>query len=116
MKGKEMPDRRSGSERRGSTRFVVTVDVDWEHNGTQYRGTVSDVSETGCFVLGGSAVKDGDPVKVFLPVGGGINVEFTGIVRNHVVEIGFAVEFDPLTDAQRGVLGYFFEGKRGKPQ
>lgn len=113
MASKEMPDRRSGSERRGSKRFSVYVDVDWEHDGNRYSGTLSDVSETGCFVLGGADVSDGDQVKVFIPIGGGIKVEFAGEVRNHVFEIGFAVHFFDLSDAQKGVLGYFFEGKRG---
>lgn len=113
MKGKEKPDRRSGGERRNSKRYSVTVDVDWEHGPDRYSGTVSDISESGCFVLGGGMVADGDEVKVFIPIGGGIKVEFAGSVKNHVPEIGFAIEFNELSEAQRGVLNYFFEGKKG---
>lgn len=99
-----MKDRRRGEERRGTNRNSVNIDVEWRGSGVRQPGTVSDISVDGCFVLSSGEVVDGEAVKVFLPLAEGMNVEFSGRVANHVVEIGFGVRFDRLTSAQRDLL------------
>jgi hypothetical protein len=111
MNKTEMSDRRSGAERRTSKRYSVNVDAEWEHSSGRHTGTVSDISENGCFVLSSGDVNDGDAVKLFLPMGDGMKVQFEGEIKNHVYEIGFAVKFINMSDAQRGVLANFLEGK-----
>lgn len=97
-------DRRSGQERRGTNRYQITVDVEWETVGGRQPGSLSDVSFDGCFVLSSGDVTDSEPVRVFIPLADGMKVQFNGLVANHVLEIGFAVKFDPLSSAQRELL------------
>lgn len=104
MNKKPITDRRSGRERRNTERYGVTIDIEWEHRTGRHTGTLSDISEEGCFVLGGGDVFDGERVKLFLPLGDGMKVQFEGQITNHVFEIGFAVRFVDLTPAQRNVL------------
>ncbi len=97
-------DRRSGMERRGTNRFPVNFDVEWEITTTRHPGTLSDVSFDGCFILSSGEVEDGDTVRVFIPLADGMKVQFGGKVANHVFEIGFGVKFDQLSAAQRDLL------------
>lgn len=99
-----MRDRRSGDERRGTKRYPVELDVEWEGAGGRLPGSISDVSLNGCFILSSGDVNDGEPVKIFVPLADGMKVEFSGRVANHVFEIGFGVQFDPLSVAQRELL------------
>lgn len=98
-------DRRSGTERRASNRFAVEVDVEWQGAGERSRGSISDVSLDGCFVLTGGDVTDGETVRLFVPLADGMKVELSGHVANHVFDIGFGLKFDQLSAAQRDVLG-----------
>ena len=105
-------DRRSGTERRGTNRYALTVDVEWETGAERRPGTLSDVSFDGCFVLSSGDVEDGDAVRLFVPLADGMKVQFGGRVANHVFEIGFGVKFDQLSAAQRDVLSELV--KRGE--
>jgi hypothetical protein len=99
-----MQDRRSGNERRGTNRYPLDLAVEWEAASGRQQGTLSDVSFEGCFVLSNGDVADGDNVKIFLPLGDGMKVQFDGRVANHVFEIGFGVKFTPLSQAQKEIL------------
>jgi hypothetical protein len=54
-------------------------------------------------------VSDGELVKVFIPLSDGMKVQFLGQVANYVYEIGFAVHFLSLSDAQKEFLTNFVE-------
>ena len=97
-------DRRSGQERRGTNRFPISIDVEWETTGTRQPGSISDVSFDGCFILSSGEVEDGDTARIFVPLGDGIKVQFGGKIANHVLDIGFGVKFDQLSAAQRDLL------------
>ena len=97
-------DRRGGTDRRGTNRYPIDIGVEWETDGARQTGAMSDVSFDGCFVLSSGEVEDGAVVKVFVPLEGGMKVQFSGKVANHVFEIGFGVRFDPLSAAQRDLL------------
>jgi len=99
-----MQDRRSGDDRRGTNRYPVDVTIEWEAAAGRQSGNMSDLSFDGCFVLGSGDVEDGDNVKLFIPLGDGMKVQFDGRVANHVIEIGFGVKFTPLSQAQKEVL------------
>jgi hypothetical protein len=101
---KTMSDRRSGNERRVIARDRVSIDIEWEGSGGRRNGTVSDLNHAGCFVLSGGGVIDGESVRVFLPLADGMKVEFIGEVANHVFEIGFAVRFAKISDAQHRII------------
>src|SRR5215210_5697314 len=97
-------DRRSGQERRSTNRHTVAVEVEWEGSGGRQPGTISDVSLDGCFVLSSGEVADGETIRLFVPLDGGMKVQFDARVANHVFEIGFGVRFEPLVAAQRELL------------
>src|SRR5258708_4797546 len=100
----DIRDRRSGQERRGTKRFQVELDVEWECSKGRFSGSISDVNLDGCFVLSSGDVSDGEHVNVYLPMPDGMKAEFGGVVANHVFEIGFAVKFDKLSVLQRDLL------------
>lgn len=100
-------DRRKIENRRKSRRFPVSIDVEWENHFGRRKGTLSDISDEGCFVLSEVDVTDGELIKVFIPLTDGMKVEFLGQVANFVYEIGFAVLFISLTDAQKEFLTSF---------
>lgn len=91
-------------DRRGSERFSLVLEIEWEGRNGRFDGTVSDISASGCFVLTGVEVSDGETVKLYLPMGDGMKAQFSGQITNHEDEIGFAVRFDPLSIAQKNVL------------
>ena len=100
----KMTDRRSGRERRAKVRNKVSLHVEWENAAGRHSGTLSDISEFGCFVLSSGEIGEGDALKLFLPLGDGMKVQLLGEVKNHVFEIGFALRFVDLTEAQKRVL------------
>lgn len=99
-----MQDRRTRGDRRDTNRYPVDVPVEWEAASGRQSGTLSDISFDGCFVLSNGDVADGDNVKLFIPLGDGMKVQFDGRVANHVLEIGFGVKFTPLSQAQKEIL------------
>lgn len=100
-------DRRMSDERRSSKRYAVNIVVEWENHNGRKNGTLSDISEKGCFVLSDVDVSDGELVKVFIPLSDGMKVEFMGQIANFVHEIGFAVHFLSLSDSQKEFLTSF---------
>ena len=102
-------DRRSGRERRKTERVTVNIDVEWEGLTGRTSGTISDISAVGCFILAAGEVNDGESVKIFLPLTDGMKVQFWGEVVNHVYEIGFAVRFIELSEAQEDFLEKFVD-------
>jgi hypothetical protein len=98
-------DRRSGSERRSINRYAIDVSVEWEGaSAVRNSGSLSDISLEGCFVLSSGEVKENDQVRIFIPLGDGMKVQFAGTVANYVFEIGFGVKFEPLSAAQKELL------------
>ena len=97
-------DRRAGKERRSVERFNVNIEVEWEGLIGRKAGTIGDISAIGCFVLCSGEVEDGENVKIFFPLNDGRTIQFWGEVSNHVFEIGFAVKFIEMSDAQKEFL------------
>ena len=105
-------DRRKSDDRRSAKRYPVSIDIEWENHYGRRPGTLSDISDQGCFVLSEVDVSDGELVKIFIPLSDGMKVEFLGQVANFVYEIGFAVLFLSLSDAQKEFLQNFVEMHR----
>lgn len=89
-------DRRRGSDRRKSPRYAVNIDIFWETLAGTDRGTISDISSYGCFVLCSGEVEDGESVKIYIPLMSGETIELWGEVVNHVFELGYGVRFTEL--------------------
>lgn len=107
-----MNERRSGQDRRVVERFSVNIDIDWESIDKKERGTISDLSVAGCFVLCSGEVEDGDYVKIWFPLTNGNKIQFMGEVVNHTFEIGFGICFINLTEAQQEFLEIFIDTLR----
>ncbi len=105
-------DRRTGSDRRAVERFNVSIEVEWEGLIGRKPGTLGDISLIGCFVLSSGEVEDGENVKIFFPLADGRKIQFWGEVLNYVFEIGFAVKFIELSEAQREFLKVFIDRLR----
>jgi hypothetical protein len=105
-------DRRAGSDRRAVERFNVNIDVEWEGLIGRKPGTISDISSLGCFVLCSGEVEDGENVKIFFPLSDGRKIQFWGEVCNHVFEIGFALKFIEMSEAQMEFLEVFVDTLR----
>jgi len=107
--GMSQLDRRKSDDRRKSRRYPLSLEIEWENYHGRRPGSLSDISEDGCFVLSEVDVSDGELVRVFIPLTDGMKVEFLGQVANYVYEIGFGVNFISLTDGQREFLASFVE-------
>ncbi len=105
----ELDRRKRGDDRRKVRRYAIDIDVEWENHDGRRPGTLSDISEDGCFILSEVDVTDAELVKIFIPLTDGMKVEFLGQVANFVYEIGFAVNFLRLSDSQREFLSNFVE-------
>jgi len=97
-------DRRAGRERRSVERFKVNIEIEWEGLIGRKPGTISDISTAGCFVLCSGEVDDSENVKIFFPLTDGRTTLFWGEVSNHLFEIGFALKFIEMSDAQKEFL------------
>lgn len=82
-------------------RYSAQIDIEWESLVGRQKGTISDISRTGCFVLCSGAVEDGENVRLYLPAERGQIIALWGEVVNHVYEIGFAVRFIELGSQER---------------
>jgi len=107
-----MIDRRSGDDRRDFQRFKVNIEIEWEVLTGKEQGTIGDLSEQGCFILCSGDVNDGEIVKIFFPLTDGRKIQLRGEVVNHVFEIGFAIRFIDLSEAQKDFLEVFVDTLR----
>lgn len=105
-------ERRLGSDRRNAERFQANIDIEWEGLVGKKSGTIGDMSAVGCFVLCSGEVEDGETVKIFFPLTDGRKIQLWGEVCNHVFEIGFAIKFIELSEAQTEFLEVFVETLR----
>jgi hypothetical protein len=85
-------------ERRRSNRIRATFDVRLDANKGRYRGTVSDISKNGCFILSGADLEIGELLRVEINLRFGGWVSIWGEVVNSTTEIGFAVRFTDSLD------------------
>ena len=93
-------DRRKGGDRRRSDRHRVSIEVEWENAQERRKGTLSDLSMSGCFLLSGGDVNDGEAVTIHFPTANKKKMNVSGEIVNHVFEVGFAIRFRKLEDSQ----------------
>ncbi len=93
-------ERRKRTDRREATRFAVNIEVEWENMVGRQKGTISDISEHGCFVLCSGQVEDHEAIRLLVPLRGGKIIMLTGNIVNHVYEIGFGLRFDTLGETE----------------
>lgn len=80
-------------ERRRAERIKVNLPAHWEGTSTRERGTISDISVSGCFLLTGGEPTPGEAVNLALELSKGRTIQLSGEVVYRTEEIGFAVRF-----------------------
>jgi len=79
-------------ERRTAPRFRTSLNVRWETLRSQGRGEVCDVSSSGCFILTGGHVQEGELVNMEMLLADEV-ASLWGNVVYTISEMGFAVHF-----------------------
>jgi hypothetical protein len=96
-------------ERRRAKRVHVNIPARWEGASMQHEGTISSLSENGCFLLTGGSVESKEFVRVELQLPDQEPLILWGEVADEAFEIGFAVRFNPLDDNDQKRLVKFVE-------
>ena len=100
-----------GEERRRAKRFRVNLPARWEGARARERGTISDLSITGCFVLTDGQTVRGEPVRLTMQLPGGAQISLGAEVVYYTEEIGFAVRFTAAEAADKRQLAAFLKKK-----
>ena len=103
-----------GEERRKAKRFRVNLPARWEGLRARDRGTISDLSLTGCFVLTAGRTERGEPVRLAMQLPGGVQINLGGAVVYYTEEIGFAVQFTDGEAADKRQLAAFLKRKQAE--
>ena len=90
-------------ERRKAPRLQVDFPVRWEGVLTQQVGTVSSISESGCFILTGGQVQQKELIRLEIDFPSGAACFWSEVV-DEAYEIGFAVRFTSADDEDMALL------------
>ena len=90
-------------ERRATERLRTDLNARWEGLKTQGRGSVSDLSSLGCFVLTGAELKPGELIRLEINFPRE-TISSWGQVVYVVAEMGFAMRFVFGADDERRLL------------
>jgi hypothetical protein len=93
-----------GIERRRAERVRVNLDVVFADQFRSHKGTISDISVTGCFVLASGEATPDAPVTVTIQLPTDKIVELPGEVVYNTPEIGFALRFGGLNKTAQSFL------------
>lgn len=96
-------------DRRKSTRIDVTLPVRWEGVLDQREATVTSLSTGGCFVLSGGDVTARELIWLKIELPNEEPVYSWGEVTDQANEIGFAVRFTSLGEAEQQRLAEFIQ-------
>lgn len=93
-----------GIEKRRAERVRVNLDVLFTDPLRQHKGTISDISTTGCFVLSAGQATPRQPITVIIQLPGNRTINLNGHVVYNTPEIGFALEFFDLSPNELGFI------------
>ena len=91
-------------ERRKARRLKVNLPVRWEGVLTQQVGTVTSLSESGCFILTGGQVQPKELIRLEIDFPEAGAACFWSEVVEEAYEIGFAVRFTSADDEDMAIL------------
>ena len=103
-----------GIERRRAKRFKVNLPALWEDARRRERGTISDLSLSGCFMLTAREAAQGDFVRLAVELPGGPTIHIGGEVVYYSDEIGFAVRFKEAEATDKRRLAGFLKKKQAE--
>ena len=100
------------NDRRKAERVQVTIDAYWEGVVAQCAGTVVDLSLTGCFILTSDLVTEEELIRLELRTPTGGSLYLWGEVVYKLAEMGFALRFTGIGDAERELLALLLDYAR----
>ena len=95
-------------ERRAAERVRLNLKTLWETLVTQCRGTVCDISSTGCFVLSGGELDPGELIRLEIHFPEDI-ASLWGEVVYGIAEMGFAIRFKFAGESESRALDKLIE-------
>jgi hypothetical protein len=95
-------------ERRGAERFRVDLNARWEALRTEGRGSVSDLSLSGCFVLTSAEVKPGQLIRLEITFPQEVAMLWGQVVYT-IAEMGFALRFAFAAEHEKRSLNRLIE-------
>jgi hypothetical protein len=110
----EVNNNRMWPERRRAERVRADLPVRWEGFLEKSKGTISDISVNGCFILTGGAVKPDELVSVEMDVPSLLHMQLWGIVVYSSEPIGFAIRFKELSATEQTLLDRVINHLRGR--
>jgi c-di-GMP-binding flagellar brake protein YcgR len=96
-------------ERRRAERVSVKLDARWEGAVSKQKGTVTDISETGCFMLTADNVTRGEPVSIEIKLTSSRAIFMRGEVVYQIPEMGFAVQFTDSDETEKQMLKKYLD-------
>ncbi|MEO8433540.1 MAG: PilZ domain-containing protein [Pyrinomonadaceae bacterium] len=101
-------------DRRQAKRFRVNLPARWEGLMAQDEANICDISITGCMVLSGGEVTSGELVRLEIQFPNGERSFQWGEVAYPVPEIGFALRFTDLNEAEMNKLQGLIDSVAGE--
>ncbi|HEY2974534.1 MAG TPA: PilZ domain-containing protein [Pyrinomonadaceae bacterium] len=98
-----------GRERRRAPRAQVNLRARWEGNLGQQEANVTSLSTIGCFVLSGGKVEPKELIRLEIMFPDDEPIYLWAEVVEEAEEIGFAMQFTSLEDADQLRLGQFLQ-------
>ncbi|MEP6818730.1 MAG: tryptophan 2,3-dioxygenase family protein [bacterium] len=98
-----------GKERRQAPRVQVNLHARWEGDLGLREADVTSLSKTGCFVLSGGTVKTKELIRLELMLSKGEPINLWAEVVEEANEIGFALHFTSVEEAEMSRLERFLE-------
>jgi PilZ domain len=98
-------------ERRRAKRVDVNIPTRWEGATMQHEGTISSLSQNGCFLLTGGKVEHKELVRVEVRIPNEEPLFLWGEVVEEAFDIGFAVRFNPFDSDEHKRLIRFIDRK-----
>ena len=96
-------------ERRRAPRVKVNLRARWEGNLGQQEANVTSLSTLGCFVLSGGSVEPKELIRLEIMFPDGAPIYVWAEVVEKAEEIGFAMQFTSLEDADQTRLAQFVQ-------
>ncbi len=97
------------NERREADRFQVKLNARWEGVLTQQKGTIVDISSTGCFLLTRDAVTPKELVRIEIQLPTERWIYLWAEVVYQIPEMGFALRFTGSTSTEQAMLELLLE-------
>ncbi|GEM_PF-5499907 len=91
-------------KKRQSPRVPVNIEVEWQGLFGKQKGTITEMSQLGCFILCSGEVIDGETIRATISTLPNGNVDLTGEVVHHQHDIGFGIRFSGLNAKGKSFL------------